>query len=418
MGSAARRSQLVAALALGLSIGHARAADVAVYSTTLVGGRPDVVDGQVRTVAPLYELVGIRAKNIGLRGFDEIGVAVDAWGGLTLPGSSNGIGASDVNLAWIEGRTLKKRLRLRLGRQFVTGGVARAMFFDGLYADYKSSIGIGLSAFAGLPVERRFANFLRGDFVFGTRAYFAPSFNTEVGLSYVHMLQRGALSRQDAGLDVRWKPLRSLMFAGAFAWSVSEARMAELDVGPRWTPTDDIEVQLSHRRTAPELFLPRTSIFTVFADTSRDDAGVSVSWQLTRLVSIFGDVRAIWLNGEQGFEASARVAVRPFRAPSTTLVVQAHRLEIPANGYHQARVGARHTLPFGLALSVDLDTYVLDRAVRRQTLSFSASTSATYTFNKSWLVSATLFAATTPTFESRYEAIAKLSWLFPSEGQL
>ena len=313
---------------------------------------------------------------------------------------------------------MKKRLQLRLGRQFVTGGVARAMFFDGLYGDYKTSLGLGLSAFTGIPVERRFANFLRGDFVVGARAYFAPSYNTEVGVSFIHMLQAGALSRQDAGFDARWKPLDWLMFAGAFVWSVSETKLAELDVGPRWTPTEELEVQLNYRRTAPELFLARTSIFSVFADTARDDVGVSVTWQLSRVVSVFGDARAVWLDGDLGFDASGRVAVRPFRAPSTTLTLQAHRLQLRSNGYSQVRVGARHTLPVGLGLSVDLETDVLDRPVRGQTLSFSASTTATYAIGKAWLLGTTLFAATTPIFESRFEAIARLSWLFPADGFL
>ena len=122
------------ATVLALSAGEAHAADVSVYSTTLVGGRPDVVDGQVKTVVPLYELVGLRARNIELRGFDDFGVTLDAWGGLTLPNSPQGVAAGDVNLAFVEGKAFKKSLRLRIGRQYVVGGVARAMFFDGLYA--------------------------------------------------------------------------------------------------------------------------------------------------------------------------------------------------------------------------------------------------------------------------------------------
>ncbi len=408
----ARRAVLGAVL-LASSLGGASAAEVTAYSTTLIGGRPDVTDGVVRTVAPIFQQVGVRARSVEIAGFDDAAVAVDAWGGLNLPGFRNEVGASDVNLAFVEGRTFGRRLTLRVGRQLVTGGAARAMFFDGLYADLKVGWGFGLTAFAGIPVERRFSNFLRGDFAFGTRAYFAPSYNTEVGVSYLHVLQRGLEARQDLGVDVRYKPFRSLMLAGAFVWSVNDIRMAEVDVGPRWTPTENLEVQLSARRTSPELFLPRSSIFTVFADTTRDDAGLAVTWQLGDALSVFGDFRGIWLNGVQGFEASARVALRPYRSPSTTLTAQAHRLEIPANGYHQARLGARHVLPFGLGLSLDLETYVLDKPVRGQTLSFSASTTATYTLGKSWLLGATLFAATTPTFESRVEAVAKLSWLFP-----
>ncbi|MBS1153245.1 MAG: hypothetical protein H6Q89_4943, partial [Myxococcaceae bacterium] len=248
------RACRIAAAVLALWASGAFAADVEVQSTTLIGGRPDVVDGEVRTVVPIYERVGLRARNLQLLGIDELAITVDAWGGLTLPGYQGSIGGSDVNLAFVEGKLLKKRLRLRLGRQFVTGGTARASFFDGLNVEYRSRSGLGVSAFAGIPVERRYSNFVRGDFVFGARAFWNPMFATEVGLSYLHLLKRGALARQDVGLDVRWQPVKSLAVNGAAVWSIAETRLAEVDVGPLWQPTENLEVQLNYRRTAPELF--------------------------------------------------------------------------------------------------------------------------------------------------------------------
>lgn len=432
-----RRCQILTAVLL-LTAGVASAADVSVYTNTLVGGRPDLVDGQVRTVVPLYQLVGVRAKNIAVPGFDSFGVAVDAWGGLTLPNAAWGgfsmgdvtgvslmqsrqVAAGDVNLAFIDAATFKNRLRLRLGRQMVVGGVARAMYFDGLYAEYRSALGIGLSAFTGIPVERRFGNYMNPDFVVGTRAFFAASYSTEIGASFIHAMNtraNGGLIRQDAGLDLRWKPFRTLDVTGAFVWSIADARLAEFDVGPRWRPHKTLEVLANYRRTAPDLFLPRNSIFTVFTDQTRDEAGGTVSWAPFTWSRFFVDGRALWLHGELGMEASARAQLQPFRSPLTVLVAQYRRLSIPSNGFHQARIGARHTTPSGFGLAVDLETYVLDQAVRGQTLSFAASASATYTINKSWFVAATLFAATTPTFESRYEAVAKLTWLFPDGGHL
>ena len=78
----------VVALIVGLGSGDggtpAPAPQVFVSSTTLVGGRPDVVDGQVKTVTPIYERVGLRAVHLPLKGFDDLNVALDAWGGLTL----------------------------------------------------------------------------------------------------------------------------------------------------------------------------------------------------------------------------------------------------------------------------------------------------------------------------------------------
>ncbi len=410
------RATRIAAAFLALASWAASAADLEVQSTTLIGGRPDVVDGQVKTVAPLYERVGLRARNLQLGALEDVAVAVDAWGGLILPGSQGSIGASDVNLAFIEGKLFKKRLKLRLGRQFVTGGTARASYFDGLLAEYKSQAGIGLSAFAGIPVEARFGNYTRGDFVFGSRLSFGPSIHTEVGLSYLHLLRRGSLARQDVGLDAHWQPVSSITLRGALIWAIADTRIAELDLGPLWQPTENIEVLVNYRRTAPELFLPLTSIFTVFADTSRDDLGASVSWAPCRCFTMYADARLLWINGEQGFDAGARLTYRPKFSPTTYLTVQGRRLLVPSNGYHQARLGVRHVLPVGLSLSVDLETYALDKPVRGQLWSYSASGTASWQFNKSWLAGLTLFGATTPTFESRYEVVGKLVYLFAAGG--
>lgn len=418
---AMRGCQIVAAI-LGLTVGSAAtAADVSVYSNTLVGGRPDVVDGQVRTVVPLLQLVGVRAKNLELPGFNTLGVTVDAWGGLAPYSGGDSFANGDVNLAFVDASTFKNRLKLRLGRQFVVGGVARAMYFDGLFAEYRGPVGLGLSAFTGVPVARRFANYQDPDFVVGTRAFYAPDYTTEVGLSFIHAMNlklADSLVRQDAGADLRWRPLRSLWLNGAFVWSIADGRIAELDVGPRWAPTSTVELLVNYRRTAPDLFLPRNSIFTVFADQSRDEAGGNVTWQVAPWATLFADGRALWLNGKPGYEASGRAQLKPFRSPTTTLTAQYRRLSIPSNGFHQARLGARHVLPFGLGLAVDFETSVLEQPIRGQTLSFSGSASATYTLNKQWFIAATVFAATTPTFESRYEAVARLSWLFPDGGHL
>ena len=235
------RASRIAAAVLACGTGGAWAADVEVQSTTLFGGRPDLIDGEVRTVAPIYERVGLRARNLQLGGIEDVAVSVDAWGGLILPGSQGSIGASDVNLAFVEGKLFKKHLKLRLGRQFVTGGTARASYFDGLLAETRGPFGLGLSAFAGIPVERRFGNLARGDFVFGTRASWGPSIHTEVGLSYLHLLKRGALARQDVGLDARWQPVRSLTLAGALIWAIADTRIAEFDLGPHWQPTENVE---------------------------------------------------------------------------------------------------------------------------------------------------------------------------------
>ncbi len=411
-----RSSWLVAAAVLVSSTG-AWAADVQASSTTLFGARPDLVNGQVRTVVPLYELVGLRARGIDTPVLDDVGITVDAWGALAVPGEPPAGLSGDVNLVYVEGKAFKKHLNVRLGRQFVTGGVARNQYFDGLLLDLKGTLGFGLTGFVGQPVRERFANFLRGDLASGARLYWAPSTDAQIGASFIYTAQKGALSREDIGADARWVPWRSLTLLGSITWSVDDKRLVELDVGPRWQPLEDLEVALAYRRTAPDLFLARNSIFSVFAETSRDDAGASIAYQLTRSLGIYGDGRALWINKELGYELGLRATYKLPRLPTSNASLQFRRLSIPSNAFTQARLGARHVMPMGLGLAVDLETYVLDQAIRGKNLSFSSAITATWQLADAWMVGLTFFGATTPTFDGRYEVMAKLAYNFPGESR-
>lgn len=392
------------------------AADVKVTSTTIFSGRPDVVDGQVRTVIPMVEMVGLRVRRIDTPVFDDVGVTVDAWGALTVPGAPPAGLSGDVNLVFVEGLTFKKHLFVRLGRQFVSGGVARNQYFDGLAAEFRGPAGFGLSAFVGQPVAARFANFLKGEVASGARLFWAPSINAAVGTSFIHTADRSAVLRQDIGADARWSPVRSVTLNGAITWSIADKRLAELDVGARWAPLEDLDFGLQFRRSAPDLFLARNSIFTVFADSSRDDLGASATYQMTRSLSFYGDGRALWINGELGYELGLRAAAKSYTHPKTVAHVQLRRLSVPSSGLTHGRIGGRHVLPVGVGLSLDFETYLLDKAVRGKAHSFSVSTTASWELDRLWLVGVTAFAGSTPFYDSRLELMAKLTYTFDHAG--
>lgn len=409
---------LVRSLACCLAVlaGDAPGAEIEARSTTFVGVSPVVLERQVRTVLPLVELVGLSVRNIETSLADDLRLTIDGWASAEIGGER--VLGGDLGVAWIEGRFAKKHLRVRLGRQFVTGGAARALFIDGLLAEGRFPYGFGVTGYVGQPVARAFSNYGVGDLAAGARVFWAPTVATEVGVSLTEQLSRSHLARRDVGVDGRWRPHRKVTLSGSATLSLAEMRLAELDVGPSWQPWEDLEVRAVYRRTAPDLFLSRSSIFSVFAETTRDEAGATAYYQLTRRLGLSVDGRALFLQGENGYEVAANALYRPRRRPDTSLTVTLRRMQVPLNAFVQARVGARHTLTSGVGLALDVDVYGLDKPVNGQTVSLAGNATLTWAFAHSWLVAATLFAGTTPTFETRTEAVAKLIYTFePARGE-
>lgn len=417
MHRATRAPAALCLLAICGGAAPASSADVDVRSATFFGGRPDVADGVVRTVVPLTQSVSLSARRIAGPAASELTVALDAWGLFDLSRLQGpGALAGDVNVAHLEALVAGRKARLRLGRQIVSGGAARFTVLDGLFAEYRGApLGLGAAVYAGSPVARRFAHVVRGDFVAGGRVFWAPSYETEAGVSFIHVTQGAQLSRQDLGGDVRARLHRTLSAGGSLVWSVAEGRLAEIDVGPRWQPLPALEILVDYRRQAPDLLLPRTSILSVFASTSRDDVGAAVHYGVSRSVSLYAEGRALLLPAGAGYDAGLRGAWRADGAAGDTASVQLRRLDSGDNGYVQARLAGRKRLG-ELSLSLDLEALRLDRPVRGQDLSFSAAANASWRFAPAWLAGVTAFAATTPTFESRYELIAKLGYTFPANA--
>src|SRR5689334_12819132 len=104
----------------------AQAAEVEVRATALAASQPELLvgSGWAPVSVPLYALIGLRARKLELTGFDDLSVSVSAWGSTAITGVPS---AADVNIAYVEGLTLKRHLRARLGRHFVIGGAARMM---------------------------------------------------------------------------------------------------------------------------------------------------------------------------------------------------------------------------------------------------------------------------------------------------
>ncbi len=389
----------------------ASATDVDASITGLMQVRPTIVNAEDRSYVPFIALIGLRVADQNVWKLDEIKAELGAWGRLSV--LSMGDNAADVDLAYVGIKAFDKHLALNLGRQFVTGGAVRAMQLDGLSADVRIPGNVGLSAFGGVPVIPRFA-LGRGTATWGGRLYWRPGWETEIGASYLELWDRplgtGAseVARRDVGLDFRTFLFKRLSLSGLGVFSIPETRFSELTLNARVELPAAFELTGAVRHTSPDLFLPRTSIFAVFADTNRTEGALGLHWNGTAW-SAGVDGRVIGFDDGLGYEVTGVVGFRPGRNTRTSL--QVIRLADPANAYTRARLAGRHSIG-QLTLALDLDGALFDNPINGRTAALQAQLTAKLGLPANFDVLVSGLAATDPLFTQRFEVLARLVYTF------
>jgi len=393
-----------AAVALWAAV--AFSAEVDASLTGLLQARPRVASGEAQSLVPFFAMVGLNARQAELGPVDDVRVGIGAWGRVSLLGNEDTGG--DVDLAYVSGKLFDQRLSVTLGRQFKTGGAFRALQLDGASIDVALPGHIVLTALGGAPVIPRFA-LGKGDATWGGRLAWRPNWNSELGLSYLELLDKGYTGRRDLGLDGRYLIRPGLSVTGLAVFSLLENRFAEAEVTPQWRVSDMVELTASVRHTSPDLFLPRTSIFSVFADVTRTEGALGAWYTPTRRFSAGADVRFIQLEAGTGYEAWVTAGFRPKRHTRTSLTVT--RLGLPSNAYTRARLAGGHAVG-KLDLSLDLDAAYFDKAVNGKNVSLQAQANARLPLPGSLDLVVSGLAATDPLFQQRFEVLARVIYTF------
>jgi hypothetical protein len=390
--------------------GAARAETVTASSTTIVSGQRDPRDGTVHTVVPFLELVSLRASGLKTPLFDDTQIVVSGWGELVAGDPRDGKSAlGDVDVAYMQGSTWHRRLTLRAGRQFVVPGTAANLQLDGIAPTLRAGAGFGLSGFVGVPVTPRFG-YSRGEFAAGARAFWSRSHESEVGVSVLEILGAGRhVFRRDAGVDARYRLLDSLALSGLARWSLPESRMAEADVAANWTPCRYVDVTTEYRRTAPDLFLPRYSIFAVFAQETRDEFGGFVSLRpWPRRLEVQGDLHEVHDANGWGWNTGGRATLRLGSMGRTLVGVESRRLRIAGGGYLMGRAFGWQTITTKIRVVADFDVYDLDQAINGQNRSFFGSGSLVYDVAPAWRAVLTGMDNVTPYATHQIEGLLKV----------
>lgn len=379
--------------------------------------------GSNTTQVPGYEFVTMRASQIQTAQ-GELSIVVSGWGSADLDGHRTYLGpGGDLNLAYVAGSMLKKKLTFRVGRQLVTDGTARMQQIDGGNIRYVFDSGFGVEGWGGATVVPRFQTAI-GDFMYGGRVFWRPSFETEIGASYTQVNGTpeggtptilGAVARQEVGIDGRTHLLKVLTLTGAAIYDPVAQRFSEIHADATWQIVRGLALTARWEHTAPDLFLPQDSIWTVFTDNEqRDQVGGVVVWSPGQHVSMYGEYFQIFSPMGNGYETSGRISWSP-RFFTLGADVRALRYEDPIvigqlNGSVTPRLFVLWRPGPAFTLSADVQESELERPVNGQTQSWTATGSAAWAFVRDWRLVLGVLGGVTPFLSQEVQFMGKIEW--------
>ena len=384
-------------------------------ATTMVAGRADPRDGTLHTVLPFLEAVSLRAYDFQSARILDAQVVLSGWGQL-VAGSprDDKTYLGDLDLAYGEGSIFKRRLFARVGRQFVVPGAASLLHLDGVDASLSLPFRFGVSGFAGAPVSPRFGYDL-GDFATGVRTFYRHSVETEVGVSYVFMYGHQTILRRDLGFDARVQLLPRLTLLSFLRYAVTEQRIVDGNLALQGQILPGLELGLLARRSAPDLFIPRYSIFSVFSQETRDEWGGFGFYRPVRWLDLSVDFCRFTSEAGSGYTLSSRITANFAARRLPRFGIEGKRFSIPADGYRSQRGGYLMARLFGvqrisqkLSAIVDASVFQFDYDLNGYPRSLSASATLGWDFLPAWRAVITGVVSETPFASHQVETLAKV----------
>lgn len=424
-------SWIFAALALAASP-TTRAQTVEATSTTfLIGGQQSQggrsgTEPELADLATAYEWITVSARDLRTPFTDNLQVVVSTWGSYDMAdlrwdnGTSSEV-TGDVLTGYVRADFLDRRLALRAGRQHVGLGVSRMIHIDGADALFRAG-GVGVQAYAGSPVSQRFQsreglrswNPLGGNFAYGGRLSYTLAIpgvsgrGFDVGASAAMVQDDGDEVREDVGVDFRVQPVRAVNLTGYGVYSLYAERFAEASVMASGPVTGRLHISADWRYTAPDLFLPRTSILSVFSAERRNDFGGGLDFELTRDVSVGADYHLLVEPGDdEDFYGNELVGRLHWSHGERSAGAEAFWLDAFENGYVGGRIFGRQD--FGkLFAAADVLGHFMREDVNGEDVAVTGSLSGGYEVGRGWSAVLAGRAGYNPFYEQQFDVLAKL----------
>ena len=388
-----------ALLGLGLLLLAAPASGQSLWgqSSTFVRGFVRPTGQDVATYIPFYEMVQLHGRKLGV---DGLSLDASIWGMVDVVDIQERYRAagdvSVLNLSYqapSEGRLKFLRgLDVTAGRQLVALGPVVLEQVDGGKIHYLHSSGLEVGFFGGAPTGTRFTaqpwpigqdRYNYGySWLMGGRIGYLDLGRIAGGVSYVQRRYAGRIADNDIGADFSFVPIDLIEVTGSGTVNLEALRAREARGAVRIRPIRKLDILVGYRFTSPDLYVPRSSIFSVFSEETYQEAGIDARWQATRALSLEAGYGLRFYNaaadGRAGADyknrASVRAQLRFGQDLLGRVVLEGERVEAPDNAFTRARVAT--SIPFHLlgrvfATIVELDTLVLDELFRGTRVSFT-----------------------------------------------
>lgn len=387
-----------------------------------------VVYGRLQTYMRLYEDVSPKdraAKQFRLPvlttvhvggyrlGVEGLSAEVLGYGELEAFEPREGpIGRADLLLATVTWRGLPDRmLTVIAGRQLLHVAAANHAILDGLYARVALPAQVILEAWGGWTAEPEFGSDPER-WQSGVRLAWDPWDHGHIGLSFHHEHSGDDVARERLGVDFAWRTLPWLQVVGhAFIDSV-EMDLEEMLVRADVDVSRDLKVHAEYRRFDPAARIPKTSIFSVFAQTAYDEAGASLGWYPARSdLSVFGSGSLIVYPGGA---VGGRVWIRPRlvvdREDGEVVGLELGRVQGPEDGYWDARVFGVWRPADRVSLAFDAEQAFYDEAQNGHSWSTFARASATLDLIAGLHVMGEVSVTLDPRFEQSWLSLVRIGY--------
>jgi hypothetical protein len=381
-------------------------------STTAMSlGLVDPRDGVAHSVDPNVLSLSLTASNLKTP-YADVRIVVSGWGAATAgqPADPHVL-SGDLDVAYVEASALNGERTLRAGRQFIVTGSAQMLEIDGAAFTAAMHTGPGVTLFGGAPTVPRFATAL-GDAVGGARAFYRFAFDTEIGASYIYLLDHGLVAREDAGVDGRAQLTPKLNLSGFALVSVIEQRLVEANITAGYQLLPNLLFSIDGRQVSPDLYLLRSSILSVFTEETEDEGGGQLFWQPHDRVGISADYHVVFEPSPEGVGHRAGTSIRFRLGPDrkTQVGVEGRLLYLPTNGYWQARAFATQRLWDRAFITLESDNYFFQQPVNGVRQSITGTVAAGYEFTPGWTATISGMAGETPFLFREVQGMAKVTW--------
>ncbi|HWS16037.1 MAG TPA: hypothetical protein VN450_07605 [Candidatus Methylomirabilis sp.] len=226
--------------------------------------------GEKNRYAPLYEYLSADAANLGGR---PVSFHFYGWGRLDLAEpSGSGRTSGEIGSLYMEYLHPQGNAQAKLGRFFLTEGAAMEIV-DGAFVKATTPLGLGVSVYAGAPVEYSILNGTEGgSSLYGGRVFFVQAGFAEIGASYLKEkgpFQQGK-DRELFGGDLWLRVGGPVELSGQVAYNRSVREIASQRYAVRLVPGSTFDISAGYEAyTYKGLF--QSALNPAFAFPSLDD---------------------------------------------------------------------------------------------------------------------------------------------------